>query len=287
MGRVTMVARRLAAWTLRGLAKPLMLLTAFLVMVYVVVGREEAQEIRGISSPVERSGHDQSWPAASRPGSDSLTRASCVLGPRGPCERYVAFAVGYQAWLAQARDAKKHARLPPETVTALVGAERRARRAVRRRAFDEALQELRTARSAAEAQLAPKASLVDAGGSPPNQASAPAASGHAEVEKEIGGESPRPRMDGDLPVTDVPETTAVPDPSDRPVKVTVVSDQATVVMIRGVRSLGRMDRTTVTLRPGTYVFQGYRAGYRPTQVEVHVAASSEPGEVVVICDERI
>ena len=67
----------------------------------------------------------------------------------------------------------------------------------------------------------------------------------------------------------------------------MVSDQATVVMIRGVRSLGRMDRTTVTLRPGTYVFQGYRVGYRPTLVEVHVAASSKPGEVVVICDERI
>lgn len=79
----------------------------------------------------------------------------------------------------------------------------------------------------------------------------------------------------------------MPDPSDRPVEVTVVSDQATVVLIRGVGSPGQMDRTTVTLRPGTCVFQGYRAGYRATQVEVHVAAGSKPGEVVVICDERI
>ncbi|MCY3702944.1 MAG: hypothetical protein OXG16_09710 [Rhodospirillales bacterium] len=87
--------------------------------------------------------------------------------------------------------------------------------------------------------------------------------------------------------TDARHTTVEPDPGDRPVEVTVVSDQATVVMIRGVRSLGRIDRTTVTLRPGTYVFQGYRAGFRATQVEVRVTASSKPGEVVVICDERI
>ncbi len=58
-------------------------------------------------------------------------------------------------------------------------------------------------------------------------------------------------------------------------------------MIRGVRSLGRLDRTTVTLRPETHVFQGYRAGYRATQMEVRVAASGKPAEVVVICDERM
>ena len=111
--------------------------------------------------------------------------------------------------------------------------------------------------------------------------------GRSEVEREIGSEPPRPRMEGDLHVTDVPVTTAVPDASDRPVEVTVVFDWATVVMIRGVRSLGRIDRNTVTLRPGTYVFQGYRAGYRAIQMEVRVAASSKPGEVVVICDERM
>ena len=111
--------------------------------------------------------------------------------------------------------------------------------------------------------------------------------GHSEVETEIGSEPPRHRMGGGLHVTDVLEWTAVPNPSDRPVGVTVVSDHATVVMIRGVRSLGRIDRTTVTLRPGTYVIQGYRAGYCAIQMEVRVAASSKPGEVVVICDERM
>lgn len=149
------------------------------------------------------------------------------------------------------------------------------------------MQELRTAISAAEARLAPNAPLVDAGDSAPNQASAPAVRGHSEVETEIGSEPPRPSMEGGSLVTDVPERTAVPDPSDRPVGVSVVSDHATAVMIRGVRSLGRIDRTTVTLRPGTYVFQGYRAGYRGIQMEVRVAASSKPGEVVVICDERM
>ena len=149
------------------------------------------------------------------------------------------------------------------------------------------MQELRTASSAAEARLAPNAPLVDAGDSAPNQASAPAVRGHSEVETEIGSEPPRHRMEGGLHVTDVPEWTAVPNPSDRPVGVTVVSDHATVVMIRGVRLLGRIDRTTVTLRPGTYVIQGYRAGYWAIQMEVRVAASSKPGEVVVICDERM
>lgn len=275
--------RRLVLWALRGLAKPLMLLAAFLVLVYVVVGREEVQESPGVLRP----GHDKSWQAASRPETDPLARVSCVLGPRGPCERYVAFAVDYQAWLAQVRDATARVRLTPEMMAALAGAERRARRAVRRRAFDEALQELHTARSAAEAQLAREELRVDAQDSALTGASVPARIGHSEVEGEIGSEPARPRMEGGLQETDVQHRTIEPDPSDRPVEITVVSDQATVVMIRGVRSLGRIDRTTVTLRPGTYVFQGYRAGYRATQVEVRVAAGSKPSEVVVVCDERI
>ncbi|MCY3854867.1 MAG: hypothetical protein OXF78_01055 [Rhodospirillales bacterium] len=279
--------RRLVLWGLRGLAKPLMLLTAFLVLVYVVVGREEGKESLRVPSPSEWSGHDESWQAASRVETNPLARVSCVLGPRGPCERYVAFAVGYQAWLAQARDARASARLTPEMVAALAGAERRARRAVRRRAFDEALQELRTARSAAEAQLARKELLVAPRDSAPTDASAPPRTGHSEVERKIGSEPSRPRTEGSLQETDVQHTTVEPGPSDQPVEITVVSDQATVVMIRGVRSLGRIDRTTVTLRPGTYVFQGYRAGYRATQVEVRVAVGSKPGEVVVVCDERI
>lgn len=279
--------RRLVLWALRGLAKPLMLLAAFLVLVYVVVGPKEVKESPGVSRPGERSGHDESWQAASRIETDPLARVSCVLGPRGPCERYVAFAVGYQAWLAQARDASASARLTPEMMAALAGAERRAGRAVRRRAFDEALQELRTARSAAEARLARKELRVDAQDSALTNASAPAGIGQSEVEREIGSEPSRPRMEGGLQETDVQHTTVESDPSGRPVEITVVSDRATVVMIRGVRSLGRVDRTTVTLRPGTYVFQGYRAGYRATQVEVRVAAGSKPGEVVVVCDERI
>jgi len=279
--------RRLVLWGLRGLAKPLILLTAFLVLVYVVVGREEGKESLRVPSPGEWSGYDESWQAASRVETNPLARVSCVLGPRGPCERYVAFAVGYQAWLAQARDARASARLTPEMVAALAGAERRARRAVRRRAFDEALQELRTARSAAEAQLARKELLVAPRDSAPTDASAPLGTGYSEVERKIGSEPSRPRTEGSLQETDVQHTTVEPDPSDQPVEITVVSDQATVVMISGVRSLGRIDRTTVTLRPGTYVFQGYRAGYRATQVEVRVAVGSKPGEVVVVCDERI
>jgi len=278
--------RRLVLWALRGLAKPLMLLAAFLVLVYVVVGPKEVKESPGVSRPGERSGDDESWQAASRLETDPLARVSCVLGPREPCERYVAFAVGYQAWLAQARDASAGARLTPEMMAALAGAERRAGRAVRRRAFDEALQELRTARNAAEAKLARQELRVDTQDSALTDASAPAGIGQSEVEREIGSE-PWPRMEGGLQETDLQHTTVGPDPSGRPVEITVVSDRATVVMIRGVRSLGRIDRTTVTLRPGTYVFQGYRAGYRATQVEVRVAAGSKPGEVVVVCDERI
>lgn len=180
---------------------------------------------------------------------------SCDLGPRERCERYVAFAVGYQAWLAQARNARANARLTPEMVAALAGAERRARRAVRRPAFDEALQELRIARSAAEAQLAGKELLVDAQDPAPADGSAPAGTGHSEVEREIGSEPSRPRTEGSLQETGVQRATVEPDPSDRPVEITVVSDQATMVMIRRVRLLGRTDRTTVTLRPGTYVFK--------------------------------
>lgn len=184
MRLAAMMLRRLMLWALRRLAKPLVPFAAFLVLVYVVVGREEGWESPGVSSPGEQSGHGESWQAPSRLETDPFARVSCVLGPRGPCQRYVAFAVGYQAWLAQARDARASARLTPEMVAALAGAERRARRAVRRRAFDEALQELHTARSTAEAQLARTELLIDAQDSAPTDASAPAGTGHSEVERD-------------------------------------------------------------------------------------------------------
>lgn len=72
MRPVAMVLRRLVLWVLRGLAKPLLPLTAFLVLTYVLVGPEEGKEGPGASSPDEWSENDQTGQVASRLESDPL-----------------------------------------------------------------------------------------------------------------------------------------------------------------------------------------------------------------------
>ena len=51
--------------------------------------------------------------------------------------------------------------------------------------------------------------------------------------------------------------------------------------------VGRTRERTIELRPGQYVFEGKRRGYRTKLVEVVVQANlSAPVEVRIVCDER-
>ena len=283
---LTTMAGRLAIWALRGIARPLLVLAVFLVAVYVVVGRQDGMEESGIPRPDGRVESVLEGSHAGLPGSRVLARVNCALVPREPCERYEAFAADYEAWRARAWPSMAGVSTDPEAASVVANAERRAGLAIRRRAFDEAIQELRTARSVAEALLVTSEVAADPGAAVP--ARSPPTADPATRPGPVGGIGAPRSMRARPGIPDEAlETAPLPDEADRPVPVTVVSDQATLVLIRGIRALGRIDRTTVTLPPGTYVFQGHREGYRTIRVEVDVAAGTDVDEVVIKCDQRL
>ncbi|NNC76441.1 MAG: hypothetical protein HKN77_00680, partial [Woeseiaceae bacterium] len=72
-----------------------------------------------------------------------------------------------------------------------------------------------------------------------------------------------------------------------PLKVQLISDNATDVSIYKVGKLGAFDRTELSLRPGTYVAVGSRPGYRDVRLEFRVAPEIDMQPVVVRCEERI
>lgn len=72
-----------------------------------------------------------------------------------------------------------------------------------------------------------------------------------------------------------------------PVPVRILSDGRTEIGIRGVGRVGRTEERVIELRPGDYVFEGKRPGYRSRLVEVTVqAGGGAPVEVRIVCDER-
>ena len=73
-----------------------------------------------------------------------------------------------------------------------------------------------------------------------------------------------------------------------PVQVLILSDDDTDIGIRGVGRIGRVEKRVVELRPGTYLFEGKRKGYRSKLIEVTVdGGGASPVEVRIVCDERI
>ena len=72
-----------------------------------------------------------------------------------------------------------------------------------------------------------------------------------------------------------------------PVPVRILSDGRTEIGIRGVGRVGRTEERVIELRPGDYVFEGKRPGYRSRLVEVTVQTDGgAPVEVRIVCDER-
>ncbi len=73
-----------------------------------------------------------------------------------------------------------------------------------------------------------------------------------------------------------------------PVSVRVLSDNQTEIGIRGVGLIGRTEHHVIELRPGAYVFEGKRKGYRSKLVAVEVPnTDGASAEVRIVCDERI
>ena len=99
-----------------------------------------------------------------------------------------------------------------------------------------------------------------------------------EVEKERGG----PLLSGQLDkLEQLLETSQIP------VEIQFASDNLTDVSILRVTNLGLFEETSVSLKPGRYVAQGKRIGYREIRTEFVVGFGQTPDVVNVLCTERI
>ncbi len=72
-----------------------------------------------------------------------------------------------------------------------------------------------------------------------------------------------------------------------PLKVQLISDNATDVAIYKVGHFGTFSRRDLELVPGVYVAVGIRPGYRDVRLEFRVAPEIEMKPIVIQCEERI
>ncbi len=77
------------------------------------------------------------------------------------------------------------------------------------------------------------------------------------------------------------------DDYNTPVDIWVKSDKKTHVSVRGVGQVGVIDKYKIRLKPGQYVFEGRREGFRVKAVTLKVKPGDNAIEVIVISDERI
>ena len=75
--------------------------------------------------------------------------------------------------------------------------------------------------------------------------------------------------------------------SQIPIEIQFASDNLTDVSILRVTNLGLFEETSVSLKPGRYVAQGKRIGYREIRTEFVVGFGQTPDVVNVLCTERI
>ena len=69
--------------------------------------------------------------------------------------------------------------------------------------------------------------------------------------------------------------------------VTVISDNLTDIIVRGIGIIGKTNRRVIRLKPGNYKFEGSRIHYRSTIVPLLIEPGSLPVVVKVVCSERI
>lgn len=72
-----------------------------------------------------------------------------------------------------------------------------------------------------------------------------------------------------------------------PIRVLLVSDNLTQVVVYKVGRLGTFDQRALELRPGTYTVVGTRPGYRDVRRQLRVEAGGESKPLTVRCEERI
>lgn len=70
------------------------------------------------------------------------------------------------------------------------------------------------------------------------------------------------------------------------VPVTISSDNETYIIVVGVGHVGKHKEKIVSLKPGKYILEGSRDGYRSKRSEITVKAN-QPLSVSLVCNERI
>lgn len=75
--------------------------------------------------------------------------------------------------------------------------------------------------------------------------------------------------------------------ANTPIAVTLLSDNATEVLVQKVSRLGQFEREQLMLRPGEYTAVGTRRGYRDVRQTFRVSHDGRPPTVTVVCTESI
>ena len=75
--------------------------------------------------------------------------------------------------------------------------------------------------------------------------------------------------------------------ADRPVRLSLVSDNSTQVVISSIGAFGAFSRREIQLRPGKYTVTGTRNGFRDVRREITVAPGQDALTIRVTCSEPI
>ncbi|RED44861.1 hypothetical protein [Aestuariispira insulae] len=73
----------------------------------------------------------------------------------------------------------------------------------------------------------------------------------------------------------------------REIPVLVTSDNLTDIIVVGVGKVGKTTSREINLKPGSYVFEGRRQGFKSKRVELKIPAAASDSAITVICDEPI
>jgi len=74
---------------------------------------------------------------------------------------------------------------------------------------------------------------------------------------------------------------------DRPVHLSLVSDNATEVQIESIGEFGTFAKREIELKPGRYTVIGTRDGYRVVRRDITVAPGQESQTIRVSCSDPI
>jgi tetratricopeptide (TPR) repeat protein len=74
---------------------------------------------------------------------------------------------------------------------------------------------------------------------------------------------------------------------NRLIPVTIMSDNKTYVLVRGIGKVGVISQKTIQLKPGNYTFEGTRNGFKSKLLQVLIPHDQNNYSVRIICDEPI